>query len=62
MGKLKQALIIEEEEEQMAKRGKGLNICGIDISDEELATVDREFHEWLDNYEKSFGVQGESHD
>jgi hypothetical protein len=34
---------------------KGLNVCGIDLSDEELATIDKEFLEWLDAYEKSFG-------
>lgn len=36
-------------------RGSGLNVCGIDLSDEELATLDKEFLEWLDAYEKSFG-------
>jgi hypothetical protein len=43
--------------EQQAGFGsaKGLNVCGIDLSDEELATIDKEFMEWLDAYEKSFG-------
>jgi len=36
-------------------RQGGLNVCGIDLSDEELATIDKEFREWLDAYEKSFG-------
>ena len=36
-------------------RGNGLNVCGIDLSDQELATLDKEFREWLDAYEKSFG-------
>jgi hypothetical protein len=36
------------------RRG-GLNVCGIDLSDEELATLDKEFCAWLDAYEASFG-------
>jgi len=34
---------------------RGLNVCGIDLSDEELATFDKEFIAWLDAYEASFG-------
>jgi hypothetical protein len=33
----------------------GLNVCGMDLSDEELATLDKEFCAWLDAYEASFG-------
>ena len=36
-------------------RRNGLNVCGIDLSDEELATIDKEFSAWLDAYEHSFG-------
>jgi hypothetical protein len=29
--------------------------AGLTLSDEELATLDKEFNAWLDAYEKSFG-------
>lgn len=65
MGRVKQ-LFNEYWEKNLAKKekeagfgsAKGLNVCGIDLSDEELATFDKEFKEWLEAYEKSFGKQG----
>jgi hypothetical protein len=62
MGKVK-AWAQDEFEKSLATKekqagfgsAKGLNVCGIDLSDEELATIDREFMAWLDAYEQSFG-------
>jgi hypothetical protein len=54
MGKLKESLIIEQEQQDINRSG-GLNVCGLDLSDEELATIDKEFNAWLDAYEASFG-------
>ena len=60
MGKLKNAIIAEQEQMDSRLYPKLANndprVSGIqNISDEELAVFDREFNEWLDAYEKSFG-------
>ena len=64
MGKLKNLIITEQEQldsrlypkvANKDPRGNGLNVCGIDLSDQELATLDKEFNDWLDAYEASFG-------
>ena len=60
MGKLKNAIIAEQEQMDNRLYPKLANQdprnSGIqNISDEELAVFDREFNEWLDAYEKSFG-------
>jgi len=59
MGKLKNAIIAEQE--QMDSRlyqvlaNKNPRTSGLEITDEELAQFDKEFNEWLDMYEQSFG-------
>jgi hypothetical protein len=64
MSKLKDSIITEQEQldsrlypvlANKDPRSSGLNVCGIDLSDEELATLDKEFNDWLDAYEASFG-------
>lgn len=59
MGKLKNAIIAEQE--QMDSRlysvlaNKNPRTSGLEITDEELAQFDKEFNDWLDMYEQSFG-------
>ena len=64
MGKLKNAIIAEQEQMDSRLYPKLANQdprnSGIqNISDEELAVFDREFNEWLNAYEKSFGNRGD---
>ena len=59
MGKVKQ-LFNEYWEEKLAKAEKHqrqleLDLAQNDLSAEEWATYTKEFNEWLDAYEKSFG-------
>jgi hypothetical protein len=59
MGKLKNLIITEQE--QLDSRlypklaNKDPRNSGLDVSDEELAQFDKEFNDWLDAYEASFG-------
>lgn len=62
MGKLKNALIVEQENFDAMRRiyEKSMyadpRMAGItEPSDEELAQWDKEFNAWLDTYEQSFG-------
>lgn len=62
MGKLKQALIVFEEQrsggtQRAGKGSKDLNprYRGMVDSDEEWAIYEAEFNDWLDKYEASFG-------
>ena len=60
MGKLKNAIIAENEQafKRIFEKSKYSDprISGIsEPSDEELAQWDMEFNAWLDDYEKSFG-------
>lgn len=58
MGKLKQALIVFEEQ-RAGKGSKELDprYRGMVDSDEEWAIYEAEFNDWLDKYEQSFGSQ-----
>jgi hypothetical protein len=56
MGKLKQALI--EFEEQGYAQFKS-SPKGEVLNQQDWAQYEAEFNAWLDDYEKSFGVQGE---
>ena len=58
MGKLKNALI-EFEEQRMAKKllDKDPRRSGLEDSDEAWAQYEKEFNDWLDKYEQSFGSQ-----
>lgn len=59
MGKLKNMLIVDQEQMDNRLLPKSLSkdprVSGLDITDEELAQFDKEFNEWLDMYEASFG-------
>jgi hypothetical protein len=59
MGKLKESIIAEQEQLDSRLYKVSANndprISGLDISDEELAQFDKEFNDWLDRYEASFG-------
>ena len=59
MGKLKNAIIAEQEQMDSRLYPKLANndprVSGLDITDEELAQFDKEFNDWLDKYEASFG-------
>ena len=56
MGKLKNALI-EFDEQRMAKKllDKDPRRSGLEDSDEAWAQYEKEFNDWLDRYEQSFG-------
>jgi hypothetical protein len=54
MGKVKQSLIIEEENRFSSKQG-----VLFDDSDAPSPSWEKEFNDWLDKYEQSFGVQGD---
>ena len=58
MGKLKNALI-EFEEQRMAKKllNKDPRNSGLENSDQAWAQYEKEFNDWLDKYEQSFGKQ-----
>jgi hypothetical protein len=59
MGKLKESIIAKQEQLDSRLYKVSANndprISGLDISDEELAQFDKEFNDWLDCYEASFG-------
>jgi len=59
MGKLKESIIAKQEQLDSRLYKVSANndprISGLDISDEELAQFDKEFNDWLDRYEASFG-------
>jgi hypothetical protein len=59
MGKLKNMLIVDEEQLDSRLLPKSLSknprVRGMEITDEELAQFDKEFNAWLDAYEASFG-------
>ena len=59
MGKLKTQMIVEQEQEFIRKelgyKNQTQTLAGLDMSDEELARFDKEFNDWLDAYEASFG-------
>lgn len=59
MGKLKNMLIVANEQMDNRLLPKTIStdprVRGMDISEEELAQFDKEFNEWLDAYEASFG-------
>ena len=59
MGKLKNMLIVDEEQLDSRLLPKSLSkdsrVSGMEITDEELAQFDKEFNAWLDAYEASFG-------
>jgi hypothetical protein len=59
MGKLKSMLIVDQEQMDNRLLPKSLSkdprVRGMEITDEELAQFDKEFNDWLDRYEQSFG-------
>ena len=59
MGKLKSMLIVDQEQMDNRLLPKSIStdprVSGMEITDEELAQFDKEFNEWLDMYEQSFG-------
>lgn len=59
MSKLKDSIIAEQEQLDARLYPKLANKdprnSGLDISDAELAQFDKEFNDWLDKYEHSFG-------
>lgn len=58
MGKLKNALI-EFEEQRMAKKSldKDPRNSGLEDSDQARQQYEKEFNDWLDRFEQSFGSQ-----
>lgn len=69
MGKLKEAIIVAQEEASQTKFNRGLyptikpstknSLSDEVLNQQDWAQYEAEFESWLDAYEASFGVQGE---